>query len=150
MTARISLREGLVVGGLFLLHGIDKLGDMSGTERFFASFDIPAPGLMAPFVAVTETVGGVLLIVGLATPLIGLALVGDMLVASLTATSTRVSSWMTAASNSSCCSAARASPSPSRVPGGFSVDAALGVTRRLWLRVSERKRPANAGLSRSG
>ena len=85
MTARISLREGLVVGGTFLLHGIDKLGDMSGTERFFASLDIPASGLMMPFVPATETVGGAVLIVGLATPLIGLALAGDMLVALLTA-----------------------------------------------------------------
>jgi putative oxidoreductase len=75
----------LVVGLTFLLHGIDKLVDMSGTEQFFASLDIPAPGLMAPLVAVTETVGGMLLIVGLATPLVGLALTGDMLVALLTA-----------------------------------------------------------------
>lgn len=75
----------LVVGLTFLVHGIDKLADLSATERFFASLDIPAPGLMAPFVAVTETVGGVLLIVGVATPLVGLALTGDMLVALLTA-----------------------------------------------------------------
>jgi len=75
----------LVVGVTFLVHGIEKLGDMAGTERFFASLDIPAPGLMAPLVAVTETAGGVLLIAGLATPVVGLALAGDMLVAFLTA-----------------------------------------------------------------
>jgi putative oxidoreductase len=74
----------LVVGITFLLHGIDKLGDVSGTERFFASLDIPAPAVMAPLVAVTETVGGVLLIIGLATPLAGVALAGDMVVALLT------------------------------------------------------------------
>ena len=34
----------LVVGVTFLLHGIDKLVDMSGAEQFFASLDIPAPG----------------------------------------------------------------------------------------------------------
>jgi putative oxidoreductase len=75
----------LVVGLTFLLHGIDKLGDMSGTEDFFASLGIPAPGLMAPFVAVTETLGGLMLIVGLATPLVGAALAADMVVALLTA-----------------------------------------------------------------
>ena len=75
----------LVVGATFLLHGIDKLGDMSGTEQFFASLDIPAPGLMAPFVAVTETAGGMLLIAGAFTPLVGLALAADMLVAAVTA-----------------------------------------------------------------
>jgi putative oxidoreductase len=75
----------LVVGVTFLAHGLDKLGDLAGTEAFFASLDIPAPGLMAPFVALTETVGGLLLIAGLATPLAGAALAGDMLVALLTA-----------------------------------------------------------------
>lgn len=75
----------LVVGVTFLLHGLDKLGDLAGTERFFASLDIPAPGLMAPFVALTETVGGLLLIAGLATPLVGVALAVDMLVALVTA-----------------------------------------------------------------
>ena len=74
----------VVVGVTFFLHGIDKLGDVSGTERLFASLGIPAPGLMAPFVAVTETIGGLLLIVGLATPLAGLALAGDMFVALVT------------------------------------------------------------------
>jgi putative oxidoreductase len=71
----------LVVGVTFLFHGLDKLGDLSGTEEFFASLEIPAPGLMAPFVALVEAVGGALLIAGLATPLAGAALAGDMLVA---------------------------------------------------------------------
>jgi putative oxidoreductase len=75
----------VVVGVTFLLHGLDKLGDLSGAEQLFASLGIPAPGLMAPFVAVTETVGGVLLIAGLGTPLVGAALAIDMLVALLTA-----------------------------------------------------------------
>jgi putative oxidoreductase len=75
----------LIVGVTFALHGLDKLGDLSGTEEFFASLGIPAPGLMAPFVALTETVGGLLLIIGLATPLVGVALAGDMLVALVTA-----------------------------------------------------------------
>jgi putative oxidoreductase len=75
----------LVVGVTFLLHGLDKLGDLSGTEEFFASLEIPAPALMAPFVALTETAGGLLLIVGFATPLVGVALAVDMLVALVTA-----------------------------------------------------------------
>jgi putative oxidoreductase len=75
----------LVVGLTFLLHGLDKLLDLSGAEQFFASLDIPAPALMAPFVAVTETVGGLLLIAGLGTPLVGAALAVDMLVAIATA-----------------------------------------------------------------
>jgi putative oxidoreductase len=73
-----------VVGVTFLFHGLDKLGDGPGTERFFASVGIPAPQLMGSFVAVTETVGGMLLIAGLATALAAAALAIDMLVAYLT------------------------------------------------------------------
>ncbi len=75
----------LVVGLTFLLHGLDKLGDLAAAERFFASLDIPAPQLAAPFVAVTETGGGVLLIAGLGTPLVAAALGINMLVALVTA-----------------------------------------------------------------
>jgi putative oxidoreductase len=75
----------LVVGLTFLVHGIDKLANPSGAEHFFASLDIPAPALVAPFVGVTETVGGALLIAGLATPLAAAALTIDMLVALATA-----------------------------------------------------------------
>lgn len=69
----------VVVGGTFLIHGLDKLIDLSAAENYFASLSIPAPGLMAPFVAVTEAVGGALLLLGLTTRLVGLALAGDML-----------------------------------------------------------------------
>ena len=82
-TGMLVLR--LVVGVTFLLHGLDKLGDLAGTEQLFVSLGIPAPALMAPLVAVTEAVGGVLLVAGLATPLVGAALAIDMLVALLTA-----------------------------------------------------------------
>jgi putative oxidoreductase len=75
----------LVVGVTFLLHGIQKLDDLTGIEQFFASLGIPAPELMSPLVAVTETAGGLLLIAGLATPIVGAALATDMLVAFLTA-----------------------------------------------------------------
>jgi putative oxidoreductase len=82
-TALLVLR--LVVGVTFLLHGLDKLDGLTGVEQFFDSLGIPAPGLMAPLVAVTETVGGILLIFGLLTPVAGAALAIDMLVAALTA-----------------------------------------------------------------
>jgi putative oxidoreductase len=81
--ALLSLR--VVVGVTFLVHGLDKLGDVSGAEQLFASYGIPAPGLMAPFVGITETVGGLLLIAGLATRLAAAALTVDMVVALATA-----------------------------------------------------------------
>ena len=79
----LSLRT--VVGVTFLVHGLHKFGDVSGTEQLFASFSIPAPGLVVPFVAVTETVTGLLLIAGLATRLAAAALTVDMAVALATA-----------------------------------------------------------------
>src|SRR5918992_5684664 len=82
-TGMLVLR--VIVGVTFLVHGLDKLGDLAGTEQLFVSLGIPAPALMGPLVAVTEAVGGVLLIAGLATPLVGAALAIDMLVALLTA-----------------------------------------------------------------
>ena len=72
------------VGATFLVHGVDKLIDLAAAERYFAALDIPAPAVMAPFVAVTETVGGTLLLAGLTARLAGLALAGDMFVAFLT------------------------------------------------------------------
>jgi putative oxidoreductase len=74
-----------VVGITFLVHGLDKLLDLSGAERVFASYSIPAPGVMAAFVGIVETGGGLLLIAGLATRLAGAVLAGDMLVALATA-----------------------------------------------------------------
>ncbi len=75
----------LAVGVTFLLHGVDKLGDLSGTEGFFDSLGIPLPGLMAPLVALLEVGGGLALVVGLLVPLAGVALALNMLVAGLTA-----------------------------------------------------------------
>lgn len=75
----------LVVGVTFLIHGLDKLLDLTSAEEFFASLAIPAPELMAPFVALTETIGGLLLIAGLGTSLVGVALAIDMVVAAVTA-----------------------------------------------------------------
>ena len=49
------LSPRVVVGVTFLPHGLDKLGDLTGAEQLFASFGIPAPGLMAPFVGATGT-----------------------------------------------------------------------------------------------
>jgi putative oxidoreductase len=79
----LSLR--IVVGITFLVHGLHKLTDLAGAERLFTSYSIPAPGVMAVFVGVVETEGGLLLIAGLATQLAAAVLAGDMVVALLTA-----------------------------------------------------------------
>jgi putative oxidoreductase len=120
----------LALGVTFLLHGIDKLGDLAGTEQSFEGLGIPAAGLMAPFVAITETAGGALLIAGLLTPLVGLALGIDMLVALLTA---HIDSGFFAADGGielvlvlGAASLALAATGPGR----FSLDRAFGISRR--------------------
>ena len=62
----------LVVGVIFVLHGLSKFG-LIGGEGFggaisvIAEVDLPAPHITAPILAVVETLGGLALIVGLFT-----------------------------------------------------------------------------------
>jgi putative oxidoreductase len=90
MTASPTLQSlGLLairvaLGVVFLAHGLEKAGDLQGTEQFFGSLGIPAAALMAPVATFTEIIGGALLIAGLLTPLAALALAVDMLVAYIT------------------------------------------------------------------
>lgn len=86
MTPGVSLNAGLfvvraVLGIVFLGHGFDKVGDLTGTEQYFDSLGIPAPGLMAPVATFTEIIGGALLILGLLTPLVCVGLAVDMAIA---------------------------------------------------------------------
>lgn len=68
-------------GWQFAQTGWGKLGNLGRVTEFFASLGIPFPALNAPFVAGLETVGGVLLMLGLATRPVGFLLAGNMLVA---------------------------------------------------------------------
>jgi putative oxidoreductase len=125
----------LVIGVTFLLHGLDTLGDLAAAERLFASLDIPAPGLMAPFVAVTETGGGVLLIVGLGTPLAGAALGVDMLVALATAHDDLVFFVGDGGIELELLLAGASFAIALLGAGRFSADSALGLPRRVSRRV---------------
>jgi uncharacterized membrane protein YphA (DoxX/SURF4 family)/plastocyanin len=79
-TATILIR--LVVGAVFLSEGIQKVLFPAelGVGRF-TKIGIPAPDMMAPFVAGVEVVCGALVLLGLATRLAAIPLVVDMLVA---------------------------------------------------------------------
>jgi len=61
------------------LHNLDKV------TEFFTSLGLPAPGLTAHFIASLEFVGGILLILGLASRLNALALTINMIMAYITA-----------------------------------------------------------------
>jgi putative oxidoreductase len=79
-TAVVLVR--VAVGLVFLSEGIQKFlfSDTLGMGRF-VKIGIPAPEIMAPFVAVVEIVCGVLVVVGLATRLAAIPLIVDMVVA---------------------------------------------------------------------
>lgn len=58
----------LVLGGLFIWHGLDKFdAGISMVEEMFTMWGIPAPGLTAFLVAVIEIVGGIALVLGIGT-----------------------------------------------------------------------------------
>lgn len=78
--AKLLLR--LVVGAVFIYHGYPKLfGGTAMTVEFFTRIGIPMAAFFAPFVGVVEFFGGLLLMLGLGTRLLGLALAFDMAVA---------------------------------------------------------------------
>lgn len=71
-------------GWQFIQTGWGKLHNLPHVKEFFTSLGIPIPGVMAPAIASLEFFGGILLIAGLATRLIGLLLACNMLVAYIT------------------------------------------------------------------
>lgn len=75
----------VVVGLTFFMHGWQKLFDngIDGVSGFFGSIGIPAAGLFAIIVTFLELLGGLALIVGFATRIVGALLAVNMLVALL-------------------------------------------------------------------
>ncbi len=72
-------------GWQFFLTGKGKLMNLDKTTEFFTSLNIPMPGLNAVVASTTEMVGGLLLLVGLASRLTSIPLICVMAVAYLTA-----------------------------------------------------------------
>jgi len=76
----------LLVGVGFAQAGWGKLsGDMDQVAGYFASLGIPAPTLNAYMAAVTELVGGIVLVLGIASRLTTIPLIVTMIVAFATA-----------------------------------------------------------------
>lgn len=61
----------ILVGGIYVMHGYPKLfGGIDATAGFLGQLGFPIPFVLAWFVALLETVGGLLLVFGLlVTPL---------------------------------------------------------------------------------
>jgi len=79
----LVLRLG--VGATMAAHGTQKLfawfdgGGLSGTEKFFAASGYPMAKSFAVVAGLSETLGGIGLILGLFTPLAAAAILGTML-----------------------------------------------------------------------
>ena len=76
----------LAIGGVILAHGLQKFGllggpGLDGITGFFANLGFRPARAWALLVAVVEAVGGVFLILGLLTPVAGLLIAADLLVA---------------------------------------------------------------------
>ena len=71
----------LVIGVVFVHSGFGKWTHLDQVVKFFAGLGIPFPELQAPFVASVELGCGALVLVGLATRLVAVPLMGTMFVA---------------------------------------------------------------------
>lgn len=77
----VILIARVALGATLLAHGWQKFftNTIDGTATFFESMDIPAATASAVFAATVELVGGILLIVGLFTPVVAVLVVIDMI-----------------------------------------------------------------------
>ena len=75
----------LTIGAIFVPTGWGKLHNLPDIVSFFRQLGIPYPEIQAPFVSSIELVCGVLVLVGLATRLAAIPLIGTMVVAIATA-----------------------------------------------------------------
>lgn len=80
--AHLLLRIG--VGVIFIVTGWGKLNGIEGVQGFFGNLGIPLPGIMAWVVAITEFVGGLMVLTGFRIRIPSLLLAFVMLVALFT------------------------------------------------------------------
>ncbi|WIE72811.1 DoxX family protein [Curtobacterium sp. MCJR17_020] len=79
----------IVLGVVFIAHGAQKFAQgIPNVAQGFSGMGVPLADVAAPLVAGLELVGGVLLVLGIATRVVGVLLAVDMVVAGLLAHAT--------------------------------------------------------------
>jgi putative oxidoreductase len=69
----------LVLAAVLLYHGLPKLLNFGATVGAFQSMNIPAPSATAGFALLSEVVGGILILLGVAVDIAAILVVIDML-----------------------------------------------------------------------
>jgi putative oxidoreductase len=68
----------LALAAVLLYHGVPKLMNFGATVAAFQSMNIPAPTLTAGFALLSEVIGGLLILLGVAVDIAGLLVIVDM------------------------------------------------------------------------
>lgn len=69
----------LALAAVLLYHGVPKLMNFGATVGAFQSMNLPAPTLTAGFALLAEVVGGILILIGVASDIAALLVIIDML-----------------------------------------------------------------------
>jgi putative oxidoreductase len=85
----------IMAGVVLFVAGYQKLTGpgVAGITGFFGNVGIPAPAVMAPLLIGFEVIGGLLLIAGLFTRLLGAAMIVEFLVAGLVVSLPSQAGW---------------------------------------------------------
>jgi len=74
----------LALAAVLLSHGLPKVMNFGATVGGFQGMNIPAPTLTAAFAVLSEVVGGILILLGIAVDIAGVLVIIDMLGAIVT------------------------------------------------------------------